>query len=67
MVLANFYMNWNHDINKAILRNGNYHGSFYSGIDKSQIPYLKENQKVDEVYLRSEYYSGKIDTKRPLF
>lgn len=66
MVLAT-YMNWNHDINKAILRNGNYHGSFYSGIDKSQIPYLKENQKVDEVYLRSEYYSGKIDTKRPYF
>lgn len=64
VVLAT-YMDWDYKINGAVLRNGNYHGTFNSYIDKSQIPYLKENQKVDKVYLKTEYYSGKIDMKRP--
>ncbi|MCR2044027.1 ABC transporter permease [Anaerosalibacter massiliensis] len=64
VVLAT-YMAWNYDITESVLERGNYHGSFTSYIDKSQIPYLKENQKVDKVYLRTEFYSSKIDMKRP--
>lgn len=63
IVLAT-YMNWNHDINKSILRKGNYHGTFNSYIRKSQISYLKENQRVDKVYLGTEFYIGKIDLKK---
>ena len=59
------YMNWDYEINKTILEKGNYHGTFKSSINKSQIPYLEENQKVDKVYLSSEYYIGKIDMERP--
>lgn len=64
MVLVT-YMAWDYELNDSITRNGNYHGSFIDNINKSQIPYLKENQKVDKVYLRSEIYSGKIDLERP--
>lgn len=64
VVLAT-YMVWNYDITKSVSEKGNYHGSFTSYIDKSQIPYLKENQKVDKVYLKTEFYSSKIDMKRP--
>lgn len=59
------YMNWNYNIKDAVEKNGNYHGYFKSYIDKSQIPYLEENQKIDKVYLKSEYYTGKIDMERP--
>lgn len=64
-VVLGTYMSWNYDLTSSILEKGNYHGSFNSYINKSKIPYLKENQKVDKVYLRSEFYSGKIDMKRP--
>lgn len=63
MVLAT-YMSWNYDVSRSILRKGNYHGTFNSYINKSQIPYLRENQKVDKVYLGSEFYSGKINSKK---
>lgn len=55
------YMNWDYEIDKTILENGNYHGTFKSSINKSQIPYLEENQKVDKVYLKSEYLTGSMD------
>lgn len=58
------YMNWNYEIDKAVLANGNYHGTFKSPISKSQIPYLEENQKIDMVYLKTEYIGGKVDLKR---
>ncbi|MBU5427036.1 FtsX-like permease family protein [Tissierella pigra] len=64
MVLI-MYMNWNYEVDKAIYNNGNYHGTFKSYINKAQIPYLEENQKVDKVYLKSEYYTGKIDMEKP--
>lgn len=59
------YMNWNYNMEEAIYRNGNFHGYFKSYIDKSQIPYLEENQKLEKVYLKSEYYTGKLDMERP--
>ena len=59
------YMNWNHDIKDAVEKNGNFHGYFKSYINKSQIPYLEENQKIDKVYLKSEYLTGKIDMEKP--
>ncbi|WMM23420.1 FtsX-like permease family protein [Tissierella sp. MB52-C2] len=59
------YMNWHHDLEDAVEKNGNFHGGFKSYINKSQIPYLEENQKIDKVYLRSEYLTGKIDLEKP--
>lgn len=59
------YMNWNFNLGDATYRNGNFHGYFKSHINKSQIPYLEENQKIDKVYLKSEYYTGKVDMERP--
>ncbi len=59
------YMLWDYELESTISRSGNYHGYFKAYINSSQIPYLKENQKVDEIYLMSEFYSGKIDLKRP--
>ncbi|NLY45364.1 MAG: hypothetical protein GX053_05180, partial [Tissierella sp.] len=59
------YMNWNHDLKDALERNGNFHGSFKSYINQSQLPYLKENQKIDKIYLRTEYLTGKINAEKP--
>jgi len=59
------YMLWDYELEKIILRNGNYHGYFNAYINKSQIPYLRENQKVDQLYLMTEFISGKINLERP--
>lgn len=59
------YMLWDHQLKSAVLRNGNYHGYFKAYINKSQIPYLRENQKVDQIYFMTEFISGKINLERP--
>lgn len=59
------YMLWDYELESTILRNGNYHGYFKAYINKSQIPYLRENQKVDQVYIMTEFISGKINLERP--
>lgn len=55
------YMNWNYEVDKTISKNGDFHGYFKSCINKSKIPYLEENQKVDKVYLKSECLTGSMD------
>lgn len=59
------YMNWNYDLKDVVERNGDFHGSFKSYINKSQIPYLEENQKIDKVYLRTEFVTGEIHLEKP--
>lgn len=63
-VVLGVYMDWRYNIDKTINKSGDYHGFFNSYINKSQIPYLKENQKIDKVYFKSEYYNGKSDLER---
>lgn len=64
-VVQIIYIDWDYHVNDAIFTNGNYHGRLSSPVDGSKLPYLIENQKIEKVYIRTEFYTRKIDSEKP--